>query len=175
MEQVYSLGVDVGSTTIKYVLLDPQGIEVEKEYRRHRSDVRRTFMDMLRDLASRWSERDLRIYMTGSAGIGISSWLEIPFMQEVIASTRAIERTVPDTDVAIELGGEDAKITYLSHAVEQRMNGTCAGGTGAFIDQMASLMETDPKGLNDLARKQSRFIRSHPAVVYLRKAMSNPY
>ncbi|BES65152.1 acyl-CoA dehydratase activase-related protein [Gottschalkiaceae bacterium SANA] len=153
MEKVYSLGVDVGSTTIKYVLLDPQGIEVEKEYRRHRSDVRRTFMDMLRDLASRWSERDLRIYMTGSAGIGISSWLEIPFMQEVIASTRAIERTAPDTDVAIELGGEDAKITYLSHAVEQRMNGTCAGGTGAFIDQMASLMETDPKGLNDLAKE----------------------
>jgi predicted CoA-substrate-specific enzyme activase len=153
MEQVYSLGVDVGSTTIKYVLLDPQGIEVEKEYRRHRSDVRRTFMDMLRDLASRWSEKDLRIYMTGSAGIGISSWLGIPFMQEVIASTRAIERTAPDTDVAIELGGEDAKITYLSHAVEQRMNGTCAGGTGAFIDQMASLMETDPNGLNDLAKE----------------------
>lgn len=152
MEKVYSLGVDVGSTTIKYVLLDPQGIEVEKEYRRHRSDVRRTFMEMLRDLASRWSEKDLRIYMTGSAGIGISSWLEIPFMQEVIASTRAIERTAPDTDVAIELGGEDAKITYLSHAVEQRMNGTCAGGTGAFIDQMASLMETDPNGLNDLAK-----------------------
>ena len=152
MDKVYALGVDVGSTTIKYVLLDPQGIEVEKEYRRHRSDVRRTFVEMIQDLASRWSTQELRIFMTGSAGIGISSWLKIPFMQEVIASTRAIEMTAPDTDVAIELGGEDAKITYLSHSVEQRMNGTCAGGTGAFIDQMASLMETDPQGLNSLAK-----------------------
>ena len=90
MDKVYALGVDVGSTTIKYVLLDPQGIEVEKEYRRHRSDVRRTFVEMIQDLASRWSTQELRIFMTGSAGIGISSWLKIPFMQEVIASTRRL-------------------------------------------------------------------------------------
>ena len=90
--------------------------------------------------------------VTGSGGLSVSQWMELPFVQEVIAGAGAVRRYIPDTDVAIELGGEDAKITYFSGGLEQRMNGTCAGGTGAFIDQMASLLQTDAAGLNALAR-----------------------
>ena len=91
--------------------------------------------------------------VTGSGGLAVHKWLRIPFIQEVVASTTAIRKFIPETDVAIELGGEDAKITYLAGNVEQRMNSICAGGTGAFIDQMASLLETDAEGLNKLALK----------------------
>ncbi len=90
--------------------------------------------------------------VTGSGGLSVSHWLSVPFIQEVVASTTAVRKMIPRTDVAIELGGEDAKITYFTGGVEQRMNGTCAGGTGAFIDQMAALLETDADGINELAR-----------------------
>ena len=90
--------------------------------------------------------------ITGSGGMLLAQWLDLEFVQEVIASKRAVEALIPKTDVAIELGGEDAKIIYFDNGIEQRMNGTCAGGTGAFIDQMASLLKTDATGLNDLAK-----------------------
>lgn len=94
----------------------------------------------------------ITMMVTGSGGLAVTKWLDIPFIQEVVASTKSIQTLIPETEVAIELGGEDAKITYLGAALEQRMNSICAGGTGAFIDQMASLLETDAEGLNNLAK-----------------------
>lgn len=106
------------------------------------------------------SRAQLQVQVTGSGGLAVSKWLSVPFVQEVVAAAVAVQAKIPQTDVAIELGGEDAKITYFGRSVEQRMNGTCAGGTGAFIDQMAALLETDATGLNELAKTQQRFTPS---------------
>ena len=149
-----NVGLDVGSTTVKIIIIDNQEI-IYKEYKRHFSDVKKTVMVMLKEIEDKLKNKKVSMMITGSGGLEISEELEIPFIQEVVACTRAIETLIPETDVAIELGGEDAKITYLGDSVEQRMNGTCAGGTGAFIDQMASLLQTDPTGLNELAKKHS--------------------
>jgi len=146
------IGIDVGSTTLKIVVLDENMSILYKRYERHFSDIKATLINMIEDVKTILNRKEIAILITGSAGMGISKKLNIPFVQEVIASTRAIERFIPHTDVAIELGGEDAKITYLGHSLEQRMNGTCAGGTGAFIDQMASLLQTDASGLNEYAK-----------------------
>ena len=153
MKKILYLGLDVGSTTVKLALLDKNANVIYHKYQRHFSDTRKTVMDLLTELCEEYQTGDLKITVTGSGGMSVAQWLDVPFVQEVIAGTKAVERFIPKTDVAIELGGEDAKITYFTGGIEQRMNGTCAGGTGAFIDQMASLLKTDATGLNELASK----------------------
>ena len=148
----YKLGIDVGSTTIKVVALDSYNKVIYNDYRRHFSNIKNTLIDSLEEYFKKIGNFDLKITVTGSGGIGVAQWLQCDFQQEVIACTRAVEEFINKTDVVIELGGEDAKITYLKGGIDQRMNGTCAGGTGAFIDQMAILLNTDAQGLNILAR-----------------------
>jgi predicted CoA-substrate-specific enzyme activase len=146
------MGLDVGSTTVKMVILDQEDNIVYSKYRRHFSDIKSTIIGLIREGYKTVKDINITINVTGSGGMSVSKWLSIPFIQEVVACTKTVELLIPETDVAIELGGEDAKITYFEGSIEQRMNGTCAGGTGAFIDQMASLLKTDAKGLNDLAK-----------------------
>lgn len=153
MKRSLHLGLDVGSTTVKLVLIDNNGQILYSNYRRHYSDVESSVEAILAEAYKEFGEIEATMAVTGSGGLMVHKWLDIPFVQEVIACSMAVEELIPEADVAIELGGEDAKITYFSGNMEQRMNGTCAGGTGAFIDQMASLIETDAKGLNDLAEK----------------------
>ncbi|WP_055667574.1 2-hydroxyacyl-CoA dehydratase [Desnuesiella massiliensis] len=152
MREVIHVGLDVGSTTVKIVLMDKNDRLIYGKYERHFSDIKKAIVKLLQEAYEEYKNNDITINVTGSGGMAISKWLSIPFVQEVIASTNTVERFIPETDVAIELGGEDAKITYFSKGIEQRMNGTCAGGTGAFIDQMASLLQTDALGLNELAK-----------------------
>ena len=146
------IGIDVGSTTVKLAILDEQNDVKFSIYRRHHADVRATIVEVLEEAAVDFGDEPMTIALTGSGGLLLAQWLGIEFIQEVIASKTAVETFIPKTDVAIELGGEDAKIIYFDQGIEQRMNGTCAGGTGAFIDQMASLLNTDAAGLNELAR-----------------------
>ena len=152
MKRLLHIGLDVGSTTVKLVVLDKQDSIIFSKYERHYSDIKKTIYSLLSEAYGLFSDDDITIMVTGSGGISVSEWLGLDFIQEVIASTKAIESFIPQTDVVIELGGEDAKITYFDGGIEQRMNGTCAGGTGAFIDQMASLLKTDATGLNELAK-----------------------
>ena len=146
------LGIDVGSTTVKLAVIDENDTLVYANYERHHTDVRATARALFERAESVIGDPSMRVSITGSGGMLLANWLDLEFVQEVIASKRAVETLIPQTDVAIELGGEDAKIIYFDNGIEQRMNGTCAGGTGAFIDQMASLMETDAGGLNELAK-----------------------
>ncbi|MCB8816558.1 2-hydroxyacyl-CoA dehydratase [Desulfosporosinus shakirovi] len=150
--RVLNIGLDIGSTTVKIVVLDKEKNILYKNYLRHFSNIRNTVIEVLDDARAIIQGHLLTLMVTGSGGYNISRTLEIPFIQEVIACTNAIKVIIPNTDTAIELGGEDAKITFLGESIEQRMNGTCAGGTGAFIDQMASLLQTDALGLNELAK-----------------------
>jgi predicted CoA-substrate-specific enzyme activase len=143
--------MDIGSTTVKLVLLDDQNNIVFRRYGRHMSNVFDKVTAFAEELFRAFPERELRAVVTGSGGLSLSALLGIPFEQEVVACGRAVEELIPETDVAIELGGEDAKITFYGATTEQRMNGTCAGGTGAFIDQMAVLLNTDAAGLNKKA------------------------
>ena len=153
------IGIDVGSTTVKIAVLDDSDKLIYGDYQRHRADIRSTIISVVTNAFEKLvseqgysEEQPVSVKVTGSGGLSVSQWLNIPFIQEVVAATTAVKRLIPQTDVVIELGGEDAKITYFTGGVEQRMNGTCAGGTGAFIDQMAALLETDAAGLNELAR-----------------------
>ena len=146
------IGIDVGSTTVKLAILDDAHEIRYAVYRRHHADVRATIVEVLAEAAKDFGSERMTIAITGSGGLLLSQWLGIEFVQEVIASKTAVETFIPKTDVAIELGGEDAKIIYFDNGIEQRMNGTCAGGTGAFIDQMAALLNTDAGGLNELAQ-----------------------
>lgn len=152
MKKRVNLGLDVGSTTVKLVVTDKNDNILFRKYQRHFSDIKKTIYNLLSETCDAFENDDVSIMITGSGGISVSQWMDVPFIQEVIAGTKAIERFIPHTDVVIELGGEDAKITYFDGSIEQRMNGTCAGGTGAFIDQMASLLQTDAAGLNKLAK-----------------------
>jgi predicted CoA-substrate-specific enzyme activase len=152
MRKLYHLGIDVGSTTVKLVVLDTSNNILYSKYQRHFSDIRKTIYELLYETCEHFVNEDVTAMVTGSGGLSVSQWLGLSFIQEVIAGTGAVEHFIPRTDVVIELGGEDAKITYFRGGVEQRMNGTCAGGTGAFIDQMASLLQTDATGLNELAK-----------------------
>lgn len=152
MWEMYYVGLDVGSTTVKIIVLDENNNLVFKRYERHFSDIRSTIRKLLFESSSILKKSSVKINVTGSGGLSVSKWLDIPFVQEVIASSTTVEELIPDTDVALELGGEDAKITFFDNTLEQRMNGTCAGGTGAFIDQMAVLLQTDAAGLNELAK-----------------------
>lgn len=149
---VFTLGVDIGSTTVKLAVLDTNNHLIYSAYERHLSDSKNTLIRILKDCYYTLGDIQCCLSITGSGGLSISKWLNINFVQEVIACTKAVETFIPQTDVVIELGGEDAKITYFRGGMEQRMNGSCAGGTGAFIDQMAVLMNTDALGLNDYAK-----------------------
>ena len=156
MKKFY-VGIDVGSTTIKIVCLNEENSIIYSIYQRHLSNVRETakimFDNFLKELKEKYgNDIQCKVSITGSSGMGIASWIDLDFVQEVIACIKSIETFIPETDVAIELGGEDAKITFLKNDMDQRMNGSCAGGTGAFIDQIASLLNTDASGLNELAK-----------------------
>ena len=146
------VGLDVGSTTIKLVVIDEHHHILHGKYERHFSNIRLTIEKLIAEAVTLFGERPLHISVTGSGGLSVAKWLDIPFIQEVVACVLAVEAFIHNVDVSIELGGEDAKITYFKNGIEQRMNGTCAGGTGAFIDQMASLLNTDAMGLNELAK-----------------------
>ncbi|MEG6523193.1 acyl-CoA dehydratase activase-related protein [Desulfotomaculum sp. 1211_IL3151] len=152
MSRVLNVGLDIGSTTVKMVILDKNNKVVYKKYLRHFSDIKNTVTSLFDDAKSIMQRNLLTVMVTGSGGFNFSKKLEVPFIQEVIACAHAIKSVIPNTDSAIELGGEDAKVTYFGESIEQRMNGTCAGGTGAFIDQMAALLQTDASGLNELAK-----------------------
>ncbi|MBL4931107.1 2-hydroxyacyl-CoA dehydratase [Clostridium sp. YIM B02565] len=149
---MYNLGLDVGSTTVKLVVLNASNKIVFSRYKRHFSDIKSTIIGLIRESYKQLGNTEISISITGSGGLSVAKWLGVNFIQEVVACTKTVEEIIPETDVAIELGGEDAKITYFKGGIEQRMNGSCAGGTGAFIDQMASLLKTDASGLNDLAK-----------------------
>ncbi|NLN03430.1 MAG: 2-hydroxyglutaryl-CoA dehydratase, partial [Clostridiaceae bacterium] len=155
MMDIVHIGLDVGSTTVKIVILDRKKELLYDKYQRHYSDIRRTIYDMLKEALIKFKDYHATIKLTGSGGMLVAEWLGLPFVQEVVASSEAVRRLIPQTNVAIELGGEDAKITYFDDPVEQRMNGTCAGGTGAFIDQMAILLKTDAAGLNEYAKNHT--------------------
>lgn len=147
------LGIDVGSTTVKLAVIDGNANLVYANYERHHTDIRATAKELFARAKRVLGDTSMRVSITGSGGMLLATWLDLEFVQEVIASKRAVEELIPQTDCAIELGGEDAKIIYFDNGIEQRMNGTCAGGTGAFIDQMASLLKTDAPGLNELAKE----------------------
>jgi len=148
----FKAGIDVGSTTVKFVVLDEENRTIFAKYERHFADIQGATEKILTDAQEIIGEEPLALAITGSGGMGLAEVLHIPFVQEVIACTETVETFIPETDVAIELGGEDAKITFFEGALEQRMNGSCAGGTGAFIDQMAVLLKTDANGVNELAK-----------------------
>ena len=152
MDRKLNLGIDVGSTTVKLVYLDEQFNMIYSKYERHYSDVKTTLERLLKESFIKLGDVDVKIAITGSGAMEIASVLGLKFIQEVIACTEAVQTYIKDVNVAIELGGEDGKITYFGNSLEQRMNSSCAGGTGAFIDQMATLLETDARGLNELAK-----------------------
>lgn len=147
-----SAGIDVGSTTVKMVVLNEKKQTLFAKYERHYSDIKTATKKVLLEAQEVIGNQQVALAITGSGGMGLAEVLAIPFVQEVIACTKTVETLIPETNVAIELGGEDAKITFFEGALEQRMNGSCAGGTGAFIDQMAVLLKTDANGVNDLAK-----------------------
>ncbi len=155
MKQLLHVGLDVGSTTVKIVIMDENLNTLYTDYQRHFSDTKNTVCNVLENLANKYEDAEFSIALTGSGAMSAAKFLDLPFIQEVVSCKRAVEKYIPQTDVVIELGGEDAKIIYFDKSIEQRMNGTCAGGTGAFIDQMASLLHTDPTGLNELAKNHT--------------------
>ena len=146
--KTYQAGIDVGSTTVKLVVLDENGQMIFGQYQRHLSHTQRALSDLLKQARAALGECALELRATGSGAINLAKALGIPFVQEVVAVAQALERVAPQVDVAIELGGEDAKIIYFKGGLEERMNGVCAGGTGSFIDQMAALLQTDASGLD---------------------------
>ncbi|MBE5840141.1 MAG: 2-hydroxyglutaryl-CoA dehydratase [Butyrivibrio sp.] len=149
----YTLGIDIGSTTVKVALLDKDSNIIFSDYKRHFANIQETLADLLHEAYNISGNVTIHPVITGSGGLTLAKHLEVPFVQEVIAVSTSLKKLAPKTDVAIELGGEDAKIIYFEDGnVEQRMNGICAGGTGSFIDQMAALLQTDASGLNEYAK-----------------------
>lgn len=155
MNNLFHMGIDIGSTTVKVVILNSNKELIYRRYERHYADIKKKLVQILEDSSNHLTLNDARltVMITGSGGMSIANNLDVSFTQEVVAAAKAIKSYHPETDVVIELGGEDAKITYFKDGVEQRMNGTCAGGTGSFIDQMATLLKVDASGLNELAKK----------------------
>ena len=153
---MYRIGIDAGSKTLKLVVLDESGAIVYSTYMRHRANIARTLREAIHDLNWRHGPMTASIAMTGSAAIEVARLLGIPFVQEVVATTHAVRTLVPDADVAIELGGEDAKIIYLGKRLEQRMNASCAGGTGGFIDTIAYMLGVKSSQMSQLAFGASR-------------------
>ena len=152
MENILHVGLDVGSTTVKIIVMDDNKNTIYKDYQRHFSDTKNTVCNVLENLLKMYPSNSFTLALTGSGAMSAAKFLGVDFIQEVVSCKRAVEKYIPKTDVVIELGGEDAKIIYFDQSIEQRMNGTCAGGTGAFLDQMASLLHTDTAGLNELAK-----------------------
>jgi activator of 2-hydroxyglutaryl-CoA dehydratase len=151
------IGLDVGSTTLKCVVLDEKDNLVFHSYERHFSQIREKTVVLLKEIMERFPiEKDANLSISGSAGMGLAEKHGIPFIQEVYATRLAVMREVEGTDVVIELGGEDAKILFLSNGLEVRMNGSCAGGTGAFIDQMATLMGISLTEMNELSKDHEK-------------------
>ena len=149
----YTLGIDIGSTTVKVALMDQDKNLLFSDYKRHYADIQETLAGLLAMACNEYGDLTIHPVITGSGGLTLAKHLAVPFIQEVVAVSTALQWAAPQTDVAIELGGEDAKIIYFEGKnIEQRMNGICAGGTGSFIDQMASLLQTDPTGLNEYAK-----------------------
>ena len=152
MTQTYRAGIDIGSTTVKLVILNDAGEILFDEYSRHHAHTQQTLASLLEHAQQKLGTCSIRPHITGSGSLSLSKAMEIPFVQEVAAVADAIDTYYPQTDVAIELGGEDAKIIYFKGGLDERMNGVCAGGTGSFIDQMAALLQTDAEGLNEAAK-----------------------
>ncbi len=152
MTERNTLGIDIGSTTVKAAILDPKKHVLFSAYERHYANIQETLAELLSQAFEKLGPMEVCPVITGSGGLTISRHLEVPFVQEVVAVATSLQDYAPHTDVAIELGGEDAKIIYFSGGIDQRMNGICAGGTGSFIDQMASLLQTDAAGLNEYAK-----------------------
>lgn len=152
MSEILHVGLDVGSTTVKIIVMDENRNTIYKNYQRHFSDTKNTVCNVLESLLLKYPSNSFTLALTGSGAMSAAKFLGVDFIQEVVSCKRAVEKYIPKTDVVIELGGEDAKIIYFDQSIEQRMNGTCAGGTGAFLDQMASLLHTDTAGLNELAK-----------------------
>ena len=148
----YRAGIDIGSTTVKLVVLNERNEILFGDYRRHHAHTQQTLNSLLKSVRQQLGDCALKVKITGSGSINLGKALGIDFVQEVVAVATALKEAAPQTDVAIELGGEDAKIIYFKGGLEERMNGVCAGGTGSFIDQMASLLQTDAAGLNDAAK-----------------------
>ena len=155
------MGIDVGSTTVKLLVEDQEHQSIYSKYQRHYSDVKPAIESLIKEVQEHYGNLPVKVVMTGSGGLSLSKHLNVEFVQEVIACTKSVETYIPECDVAIELGGEDAKITYFESTLEQRMNGTCAGGTGASPAPPAPppppaapppLLQTDAAGLNDLAK-----------------------
>ena len=142
------IGLDVGSTTLKCVVLDEKGNIVFSTYKRHFSKISQMTGELLSEISRKFPDEKMQIVVSGSAGMGMASDLGLAFVQEVYATRNAVRKLCPESDVVIELGGEDAKILFITGGLEVRMNGTCAGGTGAFIDRMASLLSVDTPTLN---------------------------
>ncbi len=153
MNPVLHVGIDIGSTTIKAAVLSPCKELLWGTYVRHMSEIKKAVLSTLDEIQKRFPGHRITAAISGSGGMGLASRFQIPFYQEILAETKAVRTFIPDADVIIELGGEDEKITYLRNGVDQRMNGACAGGTGAFIDRMASLLSTDAAGLEKLSQQ----------------------
>ena len=152
MDQCFRLGIDIGSTTVKIAVIDEDNHILFADYERHFANIQETLSALLKKCRDSLGPIKIRPSITGSGGLTLSSYLKVPFIQEVVAVATSLQDYAPRTDVAIELGGEDAKIIYFTGGIDQRMNGICAGGTGSFIDQMASLLQTDATGLNEYAK-----------------------
>lgn len=148
----YTMGIDIGSTTVKIAILDQDNQIIFSDYQRHYANIQETFYSIVKKAYDQIGDVAIAPVITGSGGLTLSKHLNISFVQEVVAVATSLKDFAPHTDVAIELGGEDAKIIYFTGGIEQRMNGICAGGTGSFIDQMATLLKTDAAGLNEYAK-----------------------
>ncbi len=151
----FKLGIDIGSTTLKLVIADASNKIIFGRYERHFANIQGTLLRLTNEAQSELGDFSCNAMITGSGGLSLASWVGMEFVQEVVAVARSIHENIPQTDVAIEIGGEDAKIIYFRGGLEQRMNGICAGGTGSFIDQMATLLQTDASGLNQLAKEHT--------------------
>lgn len=148
----HTLGIDIGSTTVKIAILNPEGEIIFSDYQRHYANIQETLASITKQALKELGDLPVSPVITGSGGLTLSKHMNVPFVQEVVAVATSLKDYAPRTDVAIELGGEDAKIIYFTGGIDQRMNGICAGGTGSFIDQMATLLKTDAAGLNEYAK-----------------------
>ena len=168
------VGIDIGSTTVKVVVLSEQDKLLFRSYERHFSKTRERALETLNSIRDLLAGQEIKVTITGSAGLGVADTAGIDFVQEVYATAAAVNTYIPDTDAVIELGGEDAKIIFFGGALEERMNGSCAGGTGAFIDQMATLMNVTVSELDELSLSMRRFTPSPPAAGCSPRATSSP-
>ena len=169
----FKLGIDIGSTTVKIAVLDDNNNILFSDYERHFANIQETLQSLLEKAVAELGEFEVYPVITGSGGLTLAKHLEVPFTQEVVAVSTALQDYAPQCDVAIELGGEDAKIIYFTNGIDQRMNGICAGGTGSFIDQMATLLQTDAMGLNEYAKNYKSIYPIAARCAYLPRLISS--